>query len=728
MPLAGSKTLELDLPRDGPRTWFVSYEFLLPRKVVMRCLEAIDYVDSPDHPAMLHESTLKAMVVRFDSVFSNAEGREEARDHQLCSVIEHLRRHTKRRRGEIVVSTGYVEWEDTSKVYDLFALRLNVFERIYFTLDIAAYPAHQENIPWLARICSSFLVIMIILSIMLWALSTLPYEPIRAIPEGCVSTEMGECAPEPAAIFRVTEAFCAFVFTLEYCLKLLTVHSVRFAMGDEELLERVLGGGAVETLQAARLLSMETPSVSWFETMGERINQNSAEKLNGRCCTFAKRLFSFESIVDVFSIAPFWMEFISGGSGTGGAIILMRILRLTRIFRVFKLGKYNEVFNLFSNVMSQSSPALSLLMVFVLLDCCLFGALMWFAEQGAWYPEGHAKLAELEIEGRGAYLRQYMGSSTLQETPFDSIPHAFWFVIVTITTVGYGDVFPTTWLGKLLASVTVLNGLILLAMPIGIIGANFSTEYFKVHAEKRQRERQKRQVALRRQIEQEQDRAICKLNSENGYQVGTELQRLYRARHGILEAAKDLDTSWRELLPELRHTPLSARLRHVVEVLLDLSEEEFWLEKKGKPVVQMSRLAELDALTAEVLASVSASVVVGQGLASGVFGLREARSLRQSWFEFTYDCWEYVVDLCRVQQEDDPPEWFRLKAHLVRKSCKVGRASATRRTALAGLDKPEEQLSASGGGGPRSAATCSGTDVGEQQAEVPGAAPDRPRW
>merc|ERR1719191_2066848 len=110
---------------------------------------------------------------------------------------------------------------------------------------------------------------------------------------------------------------------------------------------------------------------------------------------------------------------------------------------------------------------------------CLFGTLMWFTEAGNWYPPGHQELLNLGITDRGAFLRDISLTTTplLDESPFASILHSFWFVIVTVTTVGYGDMYPTTGAGKLIGTLTILCGIIVLAMPVGVIGANFSQEY-----------------------------------------------------------------------------------------------------------------------------------------------------------------------------------------------------------------------------------------------------------
>merc|ERR1719453_1495043 len=114
------------------------------------------------------------------------------------------------------------------------------------------------------------------------------------------------------------------------------------------------------------------------------------------------------------------------------------------------------------------------MLFFIVIGMCLFGSLIWMTEQGTWYPPNHPDCLDLEIVNRGAYLLNVSlidGVKSLDETKFASIPHAFWFVIVTITTAGYGDLYPQSAMGKLVGALMILSGIIVLAMPVGVIGS-----------------------------------------------------------------------------------------------------------------------------------------------------------------------------------------------------------------------------------------------------------------
>jgi len=176
------------------------------------------------------------------------------------------------------------------------------------------------------------------------------------------------------------------------------------------------------------------------------------------------------NIIDLLTILPFFViEVVDtevDSIGDGG-FQLIRIVRLTRVFRVFKLGKYSEGLALFGSVIKKSLSALYLLFFFMLISMIIFGSTIYYAERGEWN------------EDLGYYTRPDLYGDGIERTPFESIPKSFWWVIVTSTTVGYGDMVPRTLYGQIVGTIAMYFGILVLAMPMAIMSSNFQ----KVHEE-----------------------------------------------------------------------------------------------------------------------------------------------------------------------------------------------------------------------------------------------------
>ena len=120
---------------------------------------------------------------------------------------------------------------------------------------------------------------------------------------------------------------------------------------------------------------------------------------------------------------------------------------------------------MFTQVIATSVDAMILLLFFLTIAVILFGSLVYYAEKGEWNHELNG-FARLDVTGQEYEL-----------TPFTSIPASFWWVVTTTTTVGYGDFYPTSVEGKLIGFVTMLMGILALALPVTIIGTNFAKIY-----------------------------------------------------------------------------------------------------------------------------------------------------------------------------------------------------------------------------------------------------------
>lgn len=148
-------------------------------------------------------------------------------------------------------------------------------------------------------------------------------------------------------------------------------------------------------------------------------------------------IFSFAGIVDLLSILPFYLNFMSLD------LRVLRILRLFRFLRVFKFARYNNSIKLIGEVIRDKRSELGVIMGLIIMIMIIASFIMYYAEHG------------------------------VQKEAFSNVFGCFWWAIVTMTTIGYGDVFPVTYLGKIVGGVMALLGIGLVAMPTGIISAGF---------------------------------------------------------------------------------------------------------------------------------------------------------------------------------------------------------------------------------------------------------------
>jgi voltage-gated potassium channel len=147
-----------------------------------------------------------------------------------------------------------------------------------------------------------------------------------------------------------------------------------------------------------------------------------------------KYMTSFFGIVDLLAILPTFMGLIFDHTTF---LLTIRALRLVRMFRVFKLGRYLKEAGILVRALQQSFRKIVIFFGAVLTLVLILGSMLYL------------------IEG--------------EENGFTSIPQSIYWAIVTITTVGYGDIAPATVLGKILASVAMLTGYSIIAVPTGII-------------------------------------------------------------------------------------------------------------------------------------------------------------------------------------------------------------------------------------------------------------------
>jgi len=151
-----------------------------------------------------------------------------------------------------------------------------------------------------------------------------------------------------------------------------------------------------------------------------------------------KYIFSFIALVDFFAILPFYLPFIKGLD-----LRFIRALRLFRLFRIFKLGRYSKALSTVGDVLKERKEELSVTFTVVVILLILSSSIMFYVEHES------------------------------QPDVFTSIPATFWWAVATLTTVGYGDIYPVTILGRILGGVIAILGIGMFALPTGILGAGF---------------------------------------------------------------------------------------------------------------------------------------------------------------------------------------------------------------------------------------------------------------
>ncbi len=145
-------------------------------------------------------------------------------------------------------------------------------------------------------------------------------------------------------------------------------------------------------------------------------------------------IFSFYGLVDLLSVVPTYLSlFLTGASG----LMVIRALRLLRVFRILKLSRYTKEASYIMYALKESRHKLGVFLMAIVAIVTILGTIMYL------------------VEG--------------EEHGFSSIPESIYWAIVTLTTVGYGDIAPETDLGKFISSFVMILGYAIIAVPTGIV-------------------------------------------------------------------------------------------------------------------------------------------------------------------------------------------------------------------------------------------------------------------
>jgi voltage-gated potassium channel len=170
----------------------------------------------------------------------------------------------------------------------------------------------------------------------------------------------------------------------------------------------------------------------------------SVEKYKHPVIGRLKYIFTIGALIDLLAIIPFYLPLFGSFD-----LRFVRLLRLVRFFRFFKISRYLHATSVVSHVFEQKKGELVLGFLMTIFLIVIASSTMYFVEHDA------------------------------QPHKFSSIPETMWWSVATLTTVGYGDMYPITALGKTLTSIISILGIGLFALPAGILASGFSDEFKK---------------------------------------------------------------------------------------------------------------------------------------------------------------------------------------------------------------------------------------------------------
>ena len=192
---------------------------------------------------------------------------------------------------------------------------------------------------------------------------------------------------------------------------------------------------------------IETACIVWF---------TSELLVRFASCPFKLGFFkNIMNLIDIIAIIPYFITLgtviadESKSNNQAMSLAILRVIRLVRVFRIFKLSRHSKGLQILGQTLKASMRELGLLIFFLFIGVILFSSAVYFAEADS------------------------------KESHFRSIPDAFWWAVVTMTTVGYGDMRPIGVWGKLVGSLCAIAGVLTIALPVPVIVSNFNYFYHR---------------------------------------------------------------------------------------------------------------------------------------------------------------------------------------------------------------------------------------------------------
>ncbi|XP_062396082.1 potassium voltage-gated channel subfamily A member 2 [Sardina pilchardus] len=254
----------------------------------------------------------------------------------------------------------------------------------------------------------------------------------------------------PARIIAIISVMVILISIVSFCLETLPIFR-----NDEDDMHKVYptNFNGTSTYSSTSFTDpffiLETLCIIWFSF--EFLVRFFA------CPSKAGFFVNIMNIIDIVAIIPYFItlgtELAEKPEEQQGqqamSLAILRVIRLVRVFRIFKLSRHSKGLQILGQTLKASMRELGLLIFFLFIGVILFSSAVYFAEADE------------------------------PDSQFVSIPDAFWWAVVSMTTVGYGDMVPTTIGGKIVGSLCAIAGVLTIALPVPVIVSNFNYFYHR---------------------------------------------------------------------------------------------------------------------------------------------------------------------------------------------------------------------------------------------------------
>jgi voltage-gated potassium channel Kch len=356
---------------------------------------------------------------------------------------------------------------------------LTWIQRFFLTL-------HEPSSSIMSSICSNTIMAVILLNIIVNVMMTLPQYrgyPVDDCSSPACENVSGVCAneticePTTEPLLVSIDDACVIIFTIEYVFRIAMVGQA--------------------SLRLAGLVPAGWDEEEHFLAQHEDRDPELEPETTALQTTQAY-FWQAKNLIDLVAILPFYVTLANPDSDT--SLSFIRVLRLFRVVRAFKMNASSGVTNLIIKTVQESMQVIILLLFFSAMIILIFGSIIFDVEMGTYvynseYPSG-------------AYIHKDSETGDDYKSPYTSTLVGMYWAVITMTTVGYGDIVPVTTEGRLIAVACAFIGVLFMALPISILGANFTVQYQRLSAQQRAERKKRNNLMLQKKAASISGKAI----------------------------------------------------------------------------------------------------------------------------------------------------------------------------------------------------------------------------